>query len=167
MFTVASDKNTHGAQDGFTLVELIITIMLLAILGVAAFTRLRDSTGPIRLRAAIDQITSDIELSKSFAMARHDTITIVYNSGSDNYQIFSGPTGSRTALSNFPGSNNGTVSLAGLEYTGVDISAVSFNGGNELSFDPWGNALSGGTVTLNGTEVITIHSLTGYWEISE
>jgi len=66
-------------SNGFTFIELIMVIVILGILSVAAFTRIVNNLEPIKVRAAIEQITSDIEQSKAISMAHHDTVTIAFD----------------------------------------------------------------------------------------
>ena len=158
--------NIQKHSHGFTYIELIIIIIILGILGGAAFTRILNNLDPIKVRAAIEQITSDIEQTKALSMARHDTITIAFNSSNDSYSIYEGPTGNQTLYSDYPGSVNGVISFDRSEYSGVDITNANFNGSANLSFDPWGSTIAGGTVTLNSNKTITIQTVTGHWSIS-
>ena len=130
------------------------------------FTRIMNNLNPIKVRAAIEQITSDIEQTKALSMAQHDTITIAFNITNDSYSIYNGPTGNQTIMTDYPGSNNGTISFDQSEYKGVDISGANFSGSTQLSFDTWGNTISGGTITLNTDNIITVQTLTGHWSIS-
>jgi len=152
--------------NGFTFIELIIAIIIVGILGSMAFTRILNNLNPIKVRAAIEQITSDIEQTKALSMAQHDTITIAFNITNDSYSIYNGPTGNQTIMTDYLGSNNGTISFDQSEYKGVDISGANFSGSTQLSFDTWGNTISGGTITLNTDNIITVQTLTGHWSIS-
>jgi len=158
--------NIQKHSKGFTYIELIIIIIILGILGVAAFTRILHNLDPIKVRAAIEQITSDIEQTKGLSMARHDTITLAFNLVTDSYSIYEGPTGSQTLLTDYPGSDNGVISFDRAEYSGVDISSANFGGSTNLAFDQWGNTITGGTVTLNSNNIITIQTVSGQWTIS-
>lgn len=158
--------NIQKQSPGFTYIELIIIIIILGILGVAAFSRIINNLDPIKVRAAIEQITSDIEQSKALSMARHDTITISFNTSNDSYSIYEGPSGNQTLLTDYPGSSNGVISFDQSEYSGVDITGVTFNGSTNLSFDSWGSVIQGGTITLNSENIITIQSVTGHWTLS-
>jgi prepilin-type N-terminal cleavage/methylation domain-containing protein len=148
--------------NGFTFIELIIAIIIVGILGSMAFTRILNNLNPIKVRAAIEQITSDIEQTKALSMAQHDYITIAFNIANDSYSIYNGS----TIMTDYPGSNNGVISFDQTEYSGVDISSASFGNSTNLSFDPWGNTILGGTITLNTDNVITVQTVTGHWAIT-
>jgi prepilin-type N-terminal cleavage/methylation domain-containing protein len=157
---------TLKQKKGFTFIELIMVLIIVGILGSMVFTRILNNLNPIKVRAAIEQITSDIEQTKALSMAQHDTITIAFNITNDSYSIYNGPTGNQTIMTDYPGSNNGIISFDQTEYSGVDISSASFGNSTNLSFDPWGNTILGGTITLNTDNVITVQTVTGHWAIT-
>ena len=145
--------------------ELILVIVIMGIFVVMAMTRTRSGLGTIREQIAIDQITSDIDLVKSMAFGKHDTITIVYSTSQESYTIFNGPDNDRTPMADFPNSANGVISLDNSALREVDLQAANFNGAAELQFLPLGDPKIGGSVTLN-TKTITIQPVTGKWTIN-
>ena len=152
-------ENIQKHPNGFTFIELIIVLIIVGILGSMVFTRILNNLNPIKVRAAIEQ-------TKALSMAQHDTITIAFNITNDSYSIYNGPTGNQTIMTDYPGSNNGIISFDQTEYSGVDISSASFGNSTNLSFDPWGNTILGGTITLNTDNVITVQTVTGHWAIT-
>ncbi|MBT4661491.1 MAG: prepilin-type N-terminal cleavage/methylation domain-containing protein [Candidatus Marinimicrobia bacterium] len=159
-------ENIQKHPNGFTFIELIMVLIIVGILGSMVFTRILNNLNPIKVRAAIEQITSDIEQTKALSMAQHDTITIAFNIANDSYSIYNGSTENQTIMTDYPGSNNGVISFDQTEYSGVDISSASFGNSTNLSFDPWGNTILGGTITLNSDNVITVQTVTGHWAIT-
>ncbi len=67
------------SATGFSLMELIVIIVLIGIFAAMAMTRTRSGMETIQEHIAIDQITSDMDLAKSMAFARHETITLVFS----------------------------------------------------------------------------------------
>ena len=145
--------------------ELILVIVIMGIFVVMAMTRTRSGLGTIREQIAIDQITSDIDLVKSMAFGKHDTITIVYSTSQESYTIFNGPDNDRTPIADFPNSANGVISLDNSALREVDLQAANFNGAAELQFLPLGDPKTGGSITLN-TKTISIQPVTGKWTIN-
>ena len=145
--------------------ELILVIVIMGIFVVMAMTRTRSGLGTIREQIAIDQITSDIDLVKSMAFGKHDTITIVYSTSQESYTIFNGPDNDRTPMADFPNSANGVISLDNSALREVDLQAANFNGAAELQFLPLGDPKTGGSITLN-TKTISIQPVTGKWTIN-
>ena len=150
---------------GFSLTELIIIIILIGIFATMAMTRTRTGMATIQMQIAIDQITSDIELAKSMAFAKHDTITLSFSTAQDHYTIYSGPDGSRSTISDFPNSNGGVISFNNADFREVDISAANFGGSAERQFLPLGEPKSGGSVVLN-SKTISVEPVTGKWSVN-
>jgi len=150
---------------GFTLIELIITMCIIAIFTAIAMTKSDIGTNNFNSQIALDQITSDIDLAQSIAFAKNDTITIVFSVENDNYKLYTGPDANRSIIDNFPGSNDGMVSFASGRLASIDISSINFNNSNELQFLPLGNVKSGGFIQINNTTKITVSDITGKWSI--
>ena len=93
---------------GFSLIELIVVIALLGILGAIATTQVADISSKMRVTSAMNQIISDIELTKEFALANSTAMTITYDVNLDRYFIKD----NGNLVSNFPGSDNGIISLS-------------------------------------------------------
>jgi len=152
-------------SSGFTLTELIVVIILVGIFGSIGLTRVNSQISNIRIQVAIDQLTTDIDLLKSMAFARHDTLTMVFSTANDSYTVYTGPDGSRSAVTDFSNSASGVVSFQNASFANVDITAVSFGGQPEIQFLPLGDLKSGGTITINA-HTITLQDLTGKWSIN-
>lgn len=150
---------------GFSLTELIIIIILIGIFATMAMTRTRDGMTTIQVQIAIDQITSDIDLAKSMAFAKHDTITMAFSPSQESYTVYNGPDGARATISDFPNSTNGVISFETADFMEVDITSANFNGSSELQFLPLGDPKSGGSVVLN-SKTIAVESFTGKWSIN-
>ena len=155
----------NKSTPGFTLTELIIVIVLIGIFGTMALTRTRTGLTTIQVQIAIDQITTDIDYSKSMAFARHDTITLVYSTALEQYTIYNGPDGSRSAITDFPNSTNGVISFDQSDFIEVNITSVNFGGSSELQFLPLGDPKSGGSIVLN-SKTISVEPVTGKWSVN-
>ena len=157
--------NLKKATPGFSLTELIVLIVLIGIFGVMAMTRTSTGMTTIQVQIAIDQITSDIDYSKSMAFARHDTITLVFSTTLEQYTIYNGPDGSRSAITDFPNSTNGVISFDQSDFIEVNITSANFNGSSELQFLPLGDAKSGGSIVIN-SKTISVEPVTGKWSVN-
>jgi prepilin-type N-terminal cleavage/methylation domain-containing protein len=157
--------NLKKTTPGFTLTELIIVIVLIGIFGAMALTRTNTGLTTIQVQIAIDQITTDIDYSKSMAFARHDTITLVFSTTLEQYTIYNGPDGSRSAITDFPNSTNGVISFDQSDFIEVNITSANFNGSSELQFLPLGDPKSGGSIVLN-SKIISVEPVTGKWSLN-
>jgi len=157
--------NLKKATPGFSLTELIVMIVLIGIFGVMAMTRTSTGMTTIQVQIAIDQITTDIDYSKSMAFARHDTITLVFSTTLEQYTIYNGPDGSRSAITDFPNSINGVISFDQSDFIEVNITSANFGGSSELQFLPLGDPKSGGSIVLN-SKTISVEPVTGKWSVN-
>jgi Tfp pilus assembly protein FimT len=157
--------NLKKATPGFSLTELIVMIVLIGIFGVMAMTRTSTGMTTIQVQIAIDQITTDIDYSKSMAFARHDTITLVFSTTLEQYTIYNGPDGSRSAITDFPNSTNGVISFDQSDFIEVNITSANFGGSSELQFLPLGDPKSGGSIVLN-SKTISVEPVTGQWSVN-
>ena len=155
----------NKSTPGFTLTELIIVIVLIGIFGAMAMTKTRSGLTTIQIQIAIDQITTDIDYSKSMAFARHDTITLVFSTTLEQYTIYNGPDGSRSAITDFPNSTNGVISFDQSDFIEVNITSANFGGSSELQFLPLGDPKSGGSIVLN-SKTISVAPVTGTWSVN-
>ena len=130
-----------------------------------ALTRTRSGMATIQEQIAIDQITSDMDLARSMAFARHETITLVFSTSQESYTVFKGPDNARTPVGDFPNSENGLISLDNATLRELDIQSVNFNGSSELQFLPLGDAKYGGSIVLN-TKTISVEPVTGKWTVN-
>jgi len=149
-------------SKGFSLIELLVMLTILGLLAAVASTKIFDISTSVRVSSAINKINSDIELVKEMALAKHKTMSITYNKTTDEYIIREGS----SIMNEYPGSNNGIITLSEGIFSGVDITQVNINGSNKITFDKWGNVLNNGTITLNDNHTISIDKLTGFTEVN-
>ena len=157
--------NLKKATPGFSLTELVVIIVLIGIFAAMAMTRTNTGLTTIQVQIAIDQITTDIDYSKSMAFARHDTITLVFSTTLEQYTIYNGPDGSRSAITDFPNSTNGVISFDQSDFIEVNITSANFNGSSELQFLPLGDPKAGGSIVLN-SKTISVAPVTGKWSVN-
>ena len=134
---------------------------ILGIIIAAASARLRDITVNARISSAVNQITADIDQAKTMSMGKRKQIKIIFNQNNETYTIYK----SGQVYTDYPGSDNGVVSLSDSNSSGVDITSINLDGSNVLTFTKWGNCMQSGTIILNNTREIHIKELTGYWEV--
>ena len=151
--------------SGFTLIEMIVSIIFIGIFATLALTRTQFGLSNIQEQIAIDQITNDIDLAKSMAFAKHDTITIEFSTSQESYSIYSGVDNARSLITDFPGSSNGVVNLDHSKMRDINIQTANFNQQSEIQFLPLGDLKSGGSIVLN-SKTITIEPITGKWSVN-
>lgn len=141
-YVLIMHRRPTGA-DGFTLLELVVTLSLtMALAGIAAISHRAMRPG-LDLSAAARQVVMDLKLARMRAVAEGVNHRIVFPDGASGYQ----PQRQQGAgYSDLPG----PVPLP----RGIIVANCTANG-NAIGFRPRGNAATFGTITLrtDGGEV--------------
>ena len=104
-------------EDGFTLIELIMVIVIIGILAVVAIQKY--PTTEISLATAADMIRSDIRSVQALAMAQYASKTLTFNSSTEYEFPAIGEVGNKTR--NFADIFEGGISLSAYP------ASISFN----------------------------------------
>jgi prepilin-type N-terminal cleavage/methylation domain-containing protein len=156
-----------GLRKGFTLVEIIIVVVILAIAAMTAIPMM-SSGGSVQVRSAANMIAADLEYAKSMSISRGQNYSVVFDKSTESYRIVDQ-------------SNNiiphpvkkGFYYIVDFKNDGrlskVDITNVNFNSTDRVKFDCLGSPDNGGTISLNAggpTATITVEPVTGFITIS-
>ena len=115
-----------GNNRGFTLLEVVVVIVLMAIFAILAVARQPQTD--MTLRASVEVLKSHLRYAQMRAMSTDSGWGIEYNSAASNYWLFRQSDNQRIAL---PGEAQTNVDLAS---GGVTIAPANFR----LIFDPRG-----------------------------
>lgn len=74
-------KKNNSHECGFTLVELIITLSVAALLLTIGIPSFQNMVKDKRMTSTLDQLLTDLELAKSEAMTRNQSVTICRHNG--------------------------------------------------------------------------------------
>ncbi len=78
-------KRAARDQGGFTLVEVVVGLALIAIMAAIAAPSMSKALPRIKLRRAAYQLTNDLQLARLKCISSNKQARIVFNTGSDTY----------------------------------------------------------------------------------
>lgn len=172
-FTEEIGDNSLHRRSGFTLIEILIVVVILAIAAMTAIPMM-SSAGSVQIRSAANMVAADLEYAKSMAIARGQNFSVVFDKNTDSYSI-KDKTGNVIAHPVKKGSNY-VVGLRDKGLDKVDITDVDFDGTSTVKFDYLGSPYDGNNNPLNkgiiklqagGTTVtITVEPVTGFISIT-
>ena len=157
-------KNQHG----FTLIELVIIIVLLAIIAAVAIPRMGDVTS-MKAAATAEKLKSDIRYAQELAMTQNRSYRVYFNTApapAAGYAVVNnadgdGNWGEAGEFAPDPaGKGNLSVTLNSGDYAGVTASITA--GADPIEFNSLGRPAGGATtVTVSPNGSITISAETG------
>jgi len=143
-------------RSGFTMVDLVITVMIIGILAAVAAPKFAGSLQRMRVEAAARRIKADLGYQRQTAIAQSTSLTASFVPASDEYTI-----------AGLPGLDRGgqvySVSLSSSPFNTTLISAT-LGGDSDIQFDHYGKPDSGGVITLGSAsyqQTVTINADTG------
>jgi len=141
--------NRQSAILGFSLLELVLVLAIVATLAAIAIPRYQGSLARYRADLAARRIVADLSLARSNAKADSSSRSVVFSVSANNYQMPDLP-----GLDGASGSY--IVELRGLPYE-ADLISADFGGDQQVIFSGWGIPDSGGSVVLTvGSEQRTV-----------
>lgn len=138
---------TRRSAQGFTLVELMIVMVIVAIVAAIAIPRYSQASARQQLSSAADRVAADLELARTRARAASQTVTVAFSTSSDRYQF------------NSVGGEAVIIELDESPYN-VEITRATFGTDNIASFNGFGVPQDSGFVTLvSESGAITVNLL--------
>lgn len=141
---VPSDRRV-GASTGFSLLEVVLVLTIVAIVAVMAVPRYSASQGRYRADLAARRIVADLAMAQARAKALSASQTVTFDAA-NRYTIVG------MADLDHPAATY-QVDLSAVPYQGAIVSAI-FGPGSTLVFNGYGVPSSGGTVVVQAAEVI-------------
>lgn len=137
-------KRKHSA--GFTVVELIIVIAILAVCLTIAMPNIATFSSLYRLKEGAREVATDLQLTRLLAVKENQTFQVVF--GSNSYQVIRLSDGivakSRSFVSDYPDLNLANVSVTfdprGLS-NGNTVTIANSKGTKNVSVAPTGRVM--------------------------
>lgn len=140
------------AEAGFTLVELVMTIVIASVLAAAAYSRFFDDN-VFKSRGFADQVQASLRYAQKIAIAQRRYVCATFTAGPDRLALTIGVTSACGTALDLPTDNVNHVDAP----SDVTMSPAPAN----FYFDMLGKP-SIGTSGVVGTTTITVEAETGY-----
>jgi len=140
-------------RRGFTLIELIVVIVIMAILTGAVSVTISDINENTRLSNAATRALADVRYACELAMNNRREVNVLVNVGSDTYEVRWHDDGSYV-----PSGVDGedlAVTFGSGDYLDVEITSSGLGG--RLSFNEIGEPLINGSPFSNETSVLCLN----------
>lgn len=143
-------------RSAFTLVELVITFLICAILAAAAAPKYLNAYHRYRVNAAAQRIKTDVEFARQQAITRSKSHTVRFDPAAETYALLE-------IVDIDRGGSTYLIDLAEVPFE-VNLSAATFGGSTDLVFDHYGLPANGGTITVASSvyqQTVTVNADTG------
>lgn len=125
------------SNNGFTLIELMVTIAIMAIIAMMTAPALQEFVDRTRLKGATDRLYADMQFARSEAVKRNSSVSISFSTGSN--WCYGISAGSACNCSTANSCNIKTVSHS--EFSGIALDSATF-ASSATTFDPVRGTLS-------------------------
>jgi type IV fimbrial biogenesis protein FimT len=136
-------------NSGFTIMELMTTIAIIAVLAAIAIPNMIGWRSGTKLQGAVENLRGDLQWAKLKAVQENEFVTVLFLAGGTSYQVFT------------DGNINGVLDTALGERryrfrdlpsgVSIDIGATDFNGFDYVTFNNRGFPQNAGMVAVDSS----------------
>lgn len=135
--------------QGFTLIEIIVTLTVLTILALIAVPSYRDAIDKYRLKAASEALFGEFQNAKSIAPLRKANVTMHFTTGAAWCAGVTGKTDCACTQADSTQADYCEIRrVQASEFKNATLSAADFGGAARLVFEPVRGTATAGSVNL-------------------
>ena len=146
--------NQKSVRYAFTLIELMVVLLIVAIMAAVAAPKYAESLASFRLQGVAQRIAADIRQARRYAQQNCTTQAINFDTATNSYTL--------TGVNDVDRrSRTYQFSLASPEYE-CELVSANFNSTAILSFDIYGRPVNTGTIVVrsgNLTQTLSVDEL--------
>ena len=160
---------TKKNQNGFTLMEVIVIVVIVGVLAYFAVANFVDSHSKLQYESVLKKIVSDVRYARELALMEGEKTRVYFDQTNNRYYL---KWDNGNYIQNPLGGGDFIVQLGAGEFSQVNITSSAFSAG-WLDFDTKGTPGNTGVsfsnelslVSLNNSKSITITANTGFLQI--
>lgn len=142
----AAPIHTARWRCGMTLVDLVITVLIVGILAAVAAPRFTDAAARLNAESVARRIAGDLNYARRIARQTSRTVSITFRATPPGYDMTGVEHPAHAAQSY-------SVNIADIDGS-VRLSSYNFDGGAKVSFNNYGRPLVGSLALVAGTVVV-------------
>lgn len=142
-------------HTGFTLLETMIVVAIIAILAAMAAPSFSSLLEKQRITGAAEAVLADLRWARAESIKRNRNVRAIFTTGSSwSYTIISDSNSNGTFGDTVSGVADETIkSVNGSDFTATSLAAASFSGVAYATFDPARGTASAGGVKIDTTNL--------------
>ncbi len=156
-------------QNGFTLMEVIVIVVIVGVLAYFAVANFGDSHSKLQYQSVLKKIVSDVRYARELALTEGEGTRVYFDQSNNKYYL---KWENGNYIQNPVGGGNFIIQLGVGEFSQVSITGSGFSPG-WLDFDTKGVPSKAGVpfsddqllVSVNNAKSITITANTGFLQI--
>lgn len=172
-----SESRPTGMRRGFTLLELLVTIVILGIAGALVIPAMGE-TGILKVQGAVRSVVADLTFAQADAVAFQERRAVIFDVANNTYRLIQVPGNTLDPENNTlydPTKSDGrfVMSLSDPRFGGTRLESASFDNEPHVIFDAMGGPVadaagaipgSGGSVVFTGSNqrfTVSVEPFTG------
>lgn len=161
----ASEEEMKIRQHGFSIIEAMVVVAIVAILATVAVPSFIELIGKQRLKGAASVLYGDLQYARSEAVQRNIPVTVTFTAGNSAtwcyiiHTVVTGTTCTCGASGSCTGSAVNLKNVSGADSSGVTMALALTGGATEIPFEPrQGMATTSGNITLTGINSLQVQN---------